>query len=167
FENVNVAFAIVEFGGSRVESDKYLFTQLVTRSLDGCRNRFERVLGGAEMRRKSTFIANRSGKASVFQDRSERMEDFGPISIRFLSIFAWSNASHPLSTGAIFSLTLATAFLTPFPPNRFLFPSRNSHASCSPVLAPLGIAARPSAPLSSRTSTSMVGLPRESKISRA
>ena len=33
---------------------------------------------------------------------------------------------------------VGTAFLTPFPPNRFLFPSRNFHASCSPVLAPLG-----------------------------
>jgi hypothetical protein len=58
-------------------------------------------------------------------------------SISFLSIFAWSSASHPLSAGAILSLTLATAFLTPLPPNRPLFPSRNSHASCSPVLAPL------------------------------
>src|SRR4029079_12419763 len=88
-------------------------------------------------------------------------------SISFLSIFAWSSTSHPLRAGAILSLTLATAFLTPLPPNRLLLPSRNSHASCSPVLAPLGIAARPSAPLSTRTSTSMVGLPRESKISRA
>ena len=88
-------------------------------------------------------------------------------SINFLSIFAWSSTSHPLRTGAILSLTLATAFLTPLPPNRPLFPSRNSHASCSPVLAPLGTAARPSVPLSRRTSTSTVGLPRESKISRA
>src|SRR6266576_2958907 len=88
-------------------------------------------------------------------------------SISFLSIFAWSSASHPWRAGAILPLTLATARFTPLPPNRLLVPSRNSHASCSPVLAPLGIDALPSAPLSTRTSTSMVGLPRESKISRA
>src|SRR5216117_1208703 len=88
-------------------------------------------------------------------------------SISFLSMFAWSRASSPLRIGAIFSFTLATAFLTLLPPKRLLSPSRNSHASCLPVLAPLGIAARPSAPLSTRTSTSIVGLPRESKISRA
>src|SRR6266508_2675064 len=40
-------------------------------------------------------------------------------------------------------------------------------ASCSPVDAPLGTAARPVAPLSSVTSASMVGLPRLSRISRA
>ena len=49
----------------------------------------------------------------------------------------------------------------------FLISVLSSHASCSPVLAPLGTAARPNAPDSSRTSTSIVGLPRESRISRA
>src|SRR5262245_36874011 len=39
-------------------------------------------------------------------------------------------------------------------------------ASCSPVEAPLGTAARPRMPLSKTTSTSTVGLPRESSISR-
>jgi len=34
--------------------------------------------------------------------------------------------------------------LPPCAPNGFCPPSRNSHASCSPLLAPLGIAARPS-----------------------
>jgi len=88
-------------------------------------------------------------------------------SISFLSMFAWSRASSPFRIGAILWLTFATAFLTLFPPKRLLSPSRNSKASCSPVLAPLGTAARPSAPLSTRTSASIVGLPRESKISRA
>ena len=37
----------------------------------------------------------------------------------------------------------------------------------TPVLAPLGTAARPMAPLSRMTSASTVGLPRESRISRA
>ena len=46
-------------------------------------------------------------------------------------------------------------------------PSRSSTASWTPVDAPDGTAARPSAPDSSRTSTSTVGLPRESKIWRA
>jgi len=40
-------------------------------------------------------------------------------------------------------------------------------ASKAPVLAPLGIATRPKAPLSRTTSTSTVGLPRLSRISRA
>src|SRR5206468_12706955 len=89
------------------------------------------------------------------------------LSMSLLSIFACSCASPPLRTGAILLLTLATAFLTPLPPKRLVSSSRNSHASCSPVLAPLGTAARPSAPCSRRTSTSIVGLPRESRISRA
>src|ERR1700690_1074445 len=40
-------------------------------------------------------------------------------------------------------------------------------ASCSPVEAPEGTAARPKWPEARRTSTSTVGLPRESTISRA
>src|SRR5687767_13352009 len=60
----------------------------------------------------------------------------------------------------------ATAFATPFPKNRFESPSRSSRASRSPVDAPDGTAARPDAPPSSVTSTSTVGLPRESRISR-
>jgi hypothetical protein len=64
-------------------------------------------------------------------------------------------------------LTFATALDTPFPIQRFLSPSRNSMASFSPVEAPDGTAARPCAPLSRSTSTSTVGLPRESMICRA
>ena len=45
-------------------------------------------------------------------------------------------------------------------------PSRNSTASKLPVEAPEGTAARPRAPLASSTSTSTVGLPRESRICR-
>src|SRR5690606_39170077 len=44
--------------------------------------------------------------------------------------------------------------------------SRNSTASCAPVEAPEGTAARPIEPSSSITSTSTVGLPRLSRISR-
>src|SRR5574342_451706 len=40
-------------------------------------------------------------------------------------------------------------------------------ASCSPVEAPEGTAARPTWPVATATSTSTVGLPRESRISRA
>ena len=46
-------------------------------------------------------------------------------------------------------------------------PSRSSTASNAPVDAPLGTAARAIVPSSSSTSTSTVGLPRESRISRA
>src|SRR5205807_9369014 len=88
-------------------------------------------------------------------------------SINFLSIPTWSRAFSPLITAAMAPLTLPVALRTPFPPYLALSPSRNSHASCSPVLAPLGTAARPIAPPSRCTSTSMVGLPRESRISRA
>jgi hypothetical protein len=45
--------------------------------------------------------------------------------------------------------------------------SLNSKASCSPVEAPEGTAALPKIPLSNNTSTSIVGLPLESKISLA
>src|SRR5215831_13121397 len=65
------------------------------------------------------------------------------------------------------SLTFATALRTPLPPYRAGSPSLNSRASRSPVDAPEGTAARPNAPPSSVTSTSTVGLPRESRISRA
>src|SRR5205809_776420 len=63
--------------------------------------------------------------------------------------------------------TLAIACSTPLPWYRPGSPSRSSSASCSPVDAPLGTAARPSAPSSRTTSTSTVGFPRESRISRA
>src|SRR2546421_6395906 len=64
-------------------------------------------------------------------------------------------------------LTLPTALRTPLPLYRDASPSRSSSASRSPVDAPEGTAARPDAPDSSATSTSTVGLPRESRISRA
>src|SRR6201985_822927 len=63
-------------------------------------------------------------------------------------------------------LTASTAFRTPFPPQRPLSPSRSSTASRVPVEAPEGTAARPIEPSSSTTSTSTVGLPRLSRISR-
>ena len=44
--------------------------------------------------------------------------------------------------------------------------SRSSTASCSPVEAPDGTAARPTGPSARCTSASTVGLPRESRISR-
>jgi hypothetical protein len=44
-----------------------------------------------------------------------------------------ANASRPRTAGA---MTLFTAFVTPFPPNRFLSPSRSSRASRLPVDAP-------------------------------
>ncbi|CAB4600671.1 unannotated protein [freshwater metagenome] len=85
--------------------------------------------------------------------------------IIFLSIACWSKPSKPTTASRISELTLATACNTPLPKKRFP-PSRNSTASCSPVDAPEGTMARPVAPVSSSTSTSTVGLPRESKTSR-
>src|SRR4051812_36807709 len=86
--------------------------------------------------------------------------------IRARSSPTWSVASRPTATFASASLTLATALVTPLPPYRFLSPSRSSTASWIPVLAPEGTAARPSVPSARITSTSTVGLPRESRISR-
>src|SRR5713226_5754173 len=73
----------------------------------------------------------------------------------------------PSSRGAMTSLTFFTASSTPLPPKRLGSPSRSSTASCSPVDAPLGTAAVPTAPLARVTSVSTVGLPRLSRISRA
>ena len=78
----------------------------------------------------------------------------------------WSVASRPATASAISRLTLATARVTPLP-SHATPPSRSSVASNSPVEAPDGTAARPRAPESSTTSTSTVGLPRESRIWRA
>src|SRR5262249_61337932 len=63
-------------------------------------------------------------------------------------------------------LTPPTALRPPLPPYRALSPPRSSPASCAPVDAPDGTAARPRAPSSRVTSTSTVGLPRLSRISR-
>src|SRR5229473_109600 len=79
----------------------------------------------------------------------------------------WSAASSPAMDLAISLLALSTALSTPLPRYFDLSPSRSSTASRSPVEAPEGTAARPSAPPSSTTSTSTVGLPRLSRISRA
>src|SRR2546423_4398234 len=73
----------------------------------------------------------------------------------------------PSISAAIVSSTFLTARCTPLPRYRWLSPSRSSIASRLPVEAPEGTAARPHAPESSWISTSMVGLPRESRISRA
>ncbi len=88
-------------------------------------------------------------------------------SIMAASMAIWSVASMPRSFGAIVFSTFCTARRTPLPRYRSLSPSRNSIASCSPVLAPLGTAARPVVPSDRITSASMVGLPRLSRISRA
>ena len=93
-----------------------------------------------------------------------------------LSALTWSVASKPISSGAMIVFTFSTALITPLPKKRFFAlkplrkflsanaPSRNSSASETPVDAPDGTAARPSEPSASSTSTSTVGLPRESMI---
>mmetsp|Transcript_11128 Transcript_11128/g.18324 ORF Transcript_11128/g.18324 Transcript_11128/m.18324 type:complete len:201 (-) Transcript_11128:2008-2610(-) len=72
----------------------------------------------------------------------------------------------PTSFGPIMVLIFSTAFNTPFPMYLSLSPSRSSRASYIPVDAPLGTAAR-NIPKSVTRSTSIVGFPRESKISLA
>src|SRR3954454_9762036 len=87
-------------------------------------------------------------------------------SINLWSSACWSAASSPCTASAISPLTFATARVTalpPYAPSR----SRSSTASCTPVDAPDGTAARPTAPDSRRTSASSVGLPRESRTCRA
>src|SRR5688572_25040476 len=68
---------------------------------------------------------------------------------------------------AIRSSTFLHASRTPLPRYRDSSPSRNSTASCLPVEAPEGTAARPTTPDSVITSTSTVGFPLLSKISLA
>src|SRR5215210_5244969 len=87
-------------------------------------------------------------------------------SMRAPSSSFWSSTSRPRTASAISPLTLPTARETPLPPHASP-PSRSSVASNSPVEAPEGTAARPWAPDASTTSTSTVGLPRESRIWRA
>src|SRR6266536_1003755 len=77
-----------------------------------------------------------------------------------------SVASRPRTASRSSPFAFATAFVTPLPPYAAP-PSRSSTASCTPVEAPDGTAARPTAPDSSSTSTSTVGLPRGSRIWRA
>ena len=78
----------------------------------------------------------------------------------------WSAGSTPTSASAISPSTFETARRTPFPRYAPGSPSRSSTASCSPVEAPEGTVARPNAPDARRTSTSTVGLPRESRTWR-
>src|SRR5712691_3638606 len=82
------------------------------------------------------------------------------------SIVSWFSASKPESASKISPFTAPTAWSTPRPPKRGP-PSRFSIASCTPVEAPDGTAARSMTPVSRVTSTSTVGLPRLSRISRA
>ena len=78
---------------------------------------------------------------------------------------SWSATSRPRASSASSPFTFATACETPLPPHAEP-PSRNSTASCTPVDAPEGTMARPNAPEPRRTSTSTVGLPRESRTWR-
>src|SRR5665213_3630911 len=86
--------------------------------------------------------------------------------IKVSSIFACASASMPPRASNISPLTASTALRTPLPKYLVLSPSRSSTASCAPVEAPEGTAARPNEPSSSTTSTSTVGLPRLSSIWR-
>ena len=87
-------------------------------------------------------------------------------SIMVRSRSSCSRASKPRTASQISVLIDSTAPSTPFPKYRPASPSRRSTASCSPVEAPLGTAARPLTPVSNNTSASTVGFPRESRISR-
>ena len=89
------------------------------------------------------------------------------ISMRRLSMYAWSSASSPSISGTIVLFTLLTAFVTPFPLYLPGSPSLSSSASHSPVDAPEGTMALPMAPLSSVISTSTVGFPLLSSTSLA
>ena len=88
-------------------------------------------------------------------------------SIIFSSTARWSLNVPASRASRITLLILATAFCTPLPRYLALSPSRSSTASRVPVEAPDGTPARPRLPSSRRTSASIVGLPRESRISRA
>jgi hypothetical protein len=86
-------------------------------------------------------------------------------SIIISSRLIWSKTLFPINASRKTVFTFSQAFNTPFPTKRFLSPSRNSTASCIPVEAPEGTAARPIIFLEVNTSTSTVGFPLESNIS--
>mmetsp|Transcript_39509 Transcript_39509/g.86295 ORF Transcript_39509/g.86295 Transcript_39509/m.86295 type:complete len:262 (-) Transcript_39509:2664-3449(-) len=88
------------------------------------------------------------------------------LSTIILSMVTCCVASMPMICGPMTSRTFRTARRTPLPMAREASPSRNSRASYTPVDAPDGTAARKE-PRDVQTSTSTVGTPRESKISRA
>jgi hypothetical protein len=87
-KNVNVVFAVVELRGSGIERDKYLLTKLVTGLLNGGRDRFEGVVRGIKIRRKSAFIANCRRKVATFQDRLQRVENLCAVTERFRKLGA-------------------------------------------------------------------------------
>ena len=82
------------------------------------------------------------------------------------SIARWSAASSSSIAGAMLSSTPRTACSVPLP-QVALAAVAQLHRLERSGAAPLGTAARPCAPSSRSTSTSTVGLPRESRISRA
>ena len=95
-----------------------------------------------------------------------------PLRVRRTGLFRFFNAerskaSLPRNAGALCRFTCWTTRLTPLPAYRRTSASCSSRASCEPLEAPDGTAARPNAPESGAISTSTVGFPRESRISRA
>mmetsp|Transcript_2940 Transcript_2940/g.7232 ORF Transcript_2940/g.7232 Transcript_2940/m.7232 type:complete len:270 (+) Transcript_2940:948-1757(+) len=89
-----------------------------------------------------------------------------PSSSRILSsISFWFRGFMPFRAGPMMVLMFSTALSTPLPRYLLLSASRSSTASCTPVEAPEGTAARKE-PLWVNTSASTVGLPRESRIWR-
>ena len=79
---------------------------------------------------------------------------------------SWSRTSSPISWSEIDPLMLSSAWLTPLPHPLLSSPSRSSTASCSPVDAPDGTAARPTNPLSGHDLDLNRRVARESKIMR-
>ena len=107
--------------------------------------------------------------AAAFAAASERAEDrvraearlvLRPVELdqRRIDARAGRRRRRRGAPAAISSSTLRTACETPLP-SQASPPSRSSSASCLPVDAPEGTAARPTAPPSSSTSTSTVGFP--------
>jgi hypothetical protein len=88
-------------------------------------------------------------------------------SIISASMPSWSRASMPSMAGAMRVVDVLDGLEDALAQVQALSPSRSSTASFSPVEAPEGTAARPMAPPRGTTSTSTVGLPRESRIWRA
>ena len=62
---------------------KICFAELVAGLLDRGRDRFERVFGRFQIRRETAFVADRGGKAAIFQHALQRMKDFRAVAKRF------------------------------------------------------------------------------------
>src|SRR5208337_4814541 len=78
-----VCIGIIELAGGGIEREEDVFTEFVAGFLDRHPDGVKRVFNPIEIWGETSFIANRSGKASRFQNALECMKDLCTIAKRF------------------------------------------------------------------------------------